>query len=330
MIKKALRQTLRRLEVFILKITSPLWVRLFKFITKTGSGTDTCLRYGFLPLPINYHSPVPDLHDLDQRQVWNKKSDLAGVDFDADKQVRLLLELGEKFGDECDWPSAPTGKPLDFYTENNSFSFGCAASLHSIIRRYKPGRIYEIGSGNSSLIISSALIRNQAEGIPCEYIIIDPYPASCTGKGLPGLARVIKERVELTDIGYFQQLRENDILFIDSGHTVRTGGDVNFLFLEVLPRLAPGVIVHVHDIGLPFEYPKIYFTNPCFRMFWTEAYLLQAFLSFNSQFEILLAMAYLMTDKKDEFRNAFRHYDPGRHKASSGSFWLRRITKRPL
>ncbi len=287
------------------------------------------MRHGFLPLPIHFYSPVPDLDDLDRRQVWDRKSDLAGIDFHPDEQVRLLRELGEKFGGECDWPASPTGRPLDFYTENNSFSFGCAASLHSIIRRYKPGRIIEIGSGNSSLIISSALSRNQAEGIPGEYIIIDPYPAPITGKGLPGLTRVIKERVELAGMRHFQELRENDILFIDSGHTVRTGGDVNFLFLEVLPRLALGVIVHAHDIGLPYEYPKAYFTNPSFRMFWTEAYLLQAFLSFNSQFEILLAMAYLMNDKKDEFRNAFTHYDPVRQKAISGSFWMRRTAERP-
>ena len=330
MIKKTLRQTLFRFEVFIFKITSPLWVRLFRFIAKTGIGTDTCLQHGFLPIPIHYYSPVPDLNDLEQRQVWNKKSELAGIDFHPDRQVQLLRELGDKFGDECDWPSAPTGRPLDFYTENNSFSFGCAASLHSIIRRYKPGRIFEIGSGNSSLIISAALTRNQAEGIPCEYIVIDPYPAPITGKKLPGLAQVIKERVELTDAGYFWQLRENDILFIDSGHTVRTGGDVNFLFLEILPRLAPGVIMHVHDIGLPYEYQKIYFTNPNFRMFWTEAYLLQAFLCCNSQFEILLAMNYLMTDRKDEFGKAFKHYEPSKQKAISGSFWMRRMPRRSL
>jgi hypothetical protein len=327
MIKQTLREFLRRLEVIVLHITSPLWVRIFRFIAKTGSGTDICLRHGFLPLPVHFHSPVPDLFDLDQRQVWHKKSELAGINFQPDGQVRLLQELGEKYGGECDWPASPTGIPFDFYTENNSFSFGCAASLHSIIRRFKPGRIYEIGSGNSSLIISSALTRNQAEGSPCEYVIIDPYPAPVTGKGLPGLTRVMKERVELTDMNHFRKLRENDILFIDSGHTVRTGGDVNFLFLEVLPRLAPGVIVHAHDIDLPYEYPKVYFTNPSFRMFWTEAYLLQAFLSFNTQFEILLALAYLMIDRKDEFSMAFPHYDPSRQKAISGSFWLRRKIK---
>jgi len=341
-IKNILRKKLHGLGVLMVRITSPLWVRVFRFIARTGAGTDTCLRHGFLPLPVHYHSPVPDLDDLEQRQVWDKKSGLPGIDFRADEQVRLLRELGEQFGAECDWPAAPTGKPFAFHTENNSFSFGCAASLHCLIRHFKPARIFEIGSGNSSLVISSALTRNQADGSPPrgrrgqadgspgEYVIIDPFPHPVTGKGLPGLTAVKKERVELTDISYFQQLRENDILFIDSGHTVRTGGDVNFLFLEILPRLAPGVIVHVHDIDLPYEYQKVYFTNPGFRMFWTEAYLLQAFLCFNSQFEILLAMAYLMTDKKDEFSRAFTHYDPTKQKAISGSFWMRRMPNRAL
>ncbi len=157
-----------------------------------------------------------------------------------------------------------------------------------------------------------------------KYAIIDPYPAPLVKSGLPGLTKIIPERVELVDIALFNNLGEGDILFIDSGHTVRTGGDVNFLFLDVLPRLAPGVIVHVHDINLPYEYPEVYFTNPSFRMFWTEAYLLQAFLAFNSEFEVLLALNYLMTDKKDEFCQAFPYYDPSLHKAISGSFWMRR------
>ena len=94
--------------------------------------------------------------------------------------------------------------------------------------------------------------------------------------------------------------------------------------LDVLPRLASGVIVHFHDIGLPYEYPKVYATNPTFRVFWSEAYLLQAFLSFNSTFEVLLAMSYLMTEQTKEFRAAFSPYDPAQQVAISGSFWIRR------
>jgi hypothetical protein len=193
------------------------------------------------------------------------------------------------------------------------------------LRHYKPRQVFEIGSGFSSLVLSDALIRNAAEGHPCEYTIVDPYPSHLLDGGkLPALTKIISERVELTDTSLYESLGENDVLFIDSGHTVRTGGDVNFLFLDVIPRLAPGVLVHFHDIGLPYEYPEVYFTNPTFRVFWTESYLLQSFLAFNSQFEVLLGMNYLMINKKKEFSEAFPLYDPSKQKAISGSFWMRR------
>ena len=312
---------------FLYKFLSPflpVLVKMFGYMAETGYGTDRCLKQGFLPMRIHYYSPVPDLLDLRQRQIWQRKSGLSGLDFRAEQQVDFLRSLGAQYGGECNWPSTSTGNPQEFFTENNSFSFGCAASLHSILRYYKSRKVIEIGSGNSSLIFSAALRRNLVDGHPSEYMIIDPYPAPLVKNGLTALTKVIPERVELVDITLFSDLSAGDILFIDSGHTVRTGGDVNFLFLDVLPRLAPGVIVHIHDINLPYEYPEVYFTNPSFRMFWTEAYLLQAFLAFNSEFEVLLALNYLMNDKKDEFCKAFPYYDPALHKAISGSFWMRR------
>jgi hypothetical protein len=271
-IKNAIFILWAHLGLRLLELTAPLWVRILKISARTGLGTDLCLQNGFLPMQVHYYSPVPDINDLNQRHIWDKKSEMVGVDFRPNEQVRFLQELGEKYSEECQWSALPTNNPDDFFTENNSFSFGCAASLHSIIRYYQPGKILEIGSGNSSKIISTALALNQTEGRSGEYVIIDPYPsANHNRKHLPCLTQVIKERVELTDLNRFEDLRNNDILFIDSGHTVRTGGDVNFLFLEVLPRLAPGVVVHIHDINLPYEYPKVYFTNPSFRMFWTES-----------------------------------------------------------
>ena len=139
----------------------------------------------------------------------------------------------------------------------------------------------EVGSGNSSLVISSAIRLNEEvdSQTRCEYTIIDPYPGKVISGGVPEVTRLIKDRVEIMDIRFFDQLKENDVLFIDSSHTVRIGGDVNFIILDVLPRLAPGVIVHFHDISLPYDYSKVYFTNPIFRVFWMESYLLQAFLS---------------------------------------------------
>jgi len=309
----------------ITRFLSPILAPVIAYMAKTGVGTDRCLRWGALPLPVHFYSPIPDLRDLEERRIWDQQSALAGLDFHPEAQIEFLSGLGKQFGAECNWPSDPQANPSQFYTENGTFSYGCAAISHCILRHFKPRHVIEIGSGNSSLVISKALSLNaedSAEAI--EYSVLDPYPRSIIENGLSGVTQIIKEPVERMETGFFDRLCKNDVLFIDSGHTVRIGGDVNYLILDVLPRLASGVIVHFHDIGLPYEYPKVYSTNPKFRVFWTEAYLLQAFLCFNSQFEILLAMSYLMTEHLDKFRAAFPLYDPVQHRASSGSFWIRR------
>jgi len=311
---------------FTVRRFTPVLARMISYMARTGLGTDECLRRGALPMPVHYHSPVPDLKDLEQRQVWNRRSDLAGIDFRPEAQVAFLRELGQEFGRECDWPLLPSDDLHQLHIKNGNFSYGCAASLHCVLRHFKPRRVIEIGSGNSSLVVAAALSLNSKESATGRgnYTIVDPYPRPIIENGLPGLTQLIKERVELLDVGFFNDLRENDVLFIDSGHTVRTGSDVNYLMLEVLPRLSPGVIVHFHDIHLPYEYSRVYATNPQFRMFWTEAYLLQAFLCLNSQFEVLLGLAYLMMDQRDSFQSAFPLYDPIEHQDVSGSFWIRR------
>jgi hypothetical protein len=103
---------MKKLVFKIILFFSPIWVRLLKYIADTGQGTDICLNNGFLPMRVHFYSPIPDLADLEQRKIWDKKSDLAGIDFRPDQQVRLLGELGAKFGSECNWPPDPTGNPL--------------------------------------------------------------------------------------------------------------------------------------------------------------------------------------------------------------------------
>jgi len=323
---RQVRHVLGELYDLTARWSVPALAPLFARVARTGTGSDACLRHGFLPLPIHYYSPVPDIEDLEERRVWENQSEMVGIDFRAEAQLELLAGMAHEYGDECDWPPQPTGDPLEFYSENNSFSFGCAASTHLILRHFKPRSVIEIGSGHSSLVLSAALEMNssEADGHRSEYVIVDPYPGPLVEAGLPSLASLVRQRVEVVDLSLFRALAENDVLFIDSGHTVRTGGDVNFIFLEVLPRLQPGVVVHVHDIPLPKEYPKVYFTNPRFRMFWTEAYLLQTFLCFNNAFEVLLSMSYLMDNHLDTFRAVFRHFDPNVHRSRSSSFWMRR------
>ena len=317
---------LRPVVNFVAEGLAPVLAPIFSRVARSGLGSNACLRWGFLPLPVDFYSPVPDLADLERRKVWDRQSDLGGINFRPDTQVDFLAKLGREFGSECDWLPNPTRKNDQFYTENGSFSYGCAAGAHCIIRHFKPGRVIEIGSGNSSLVIANALALNaeKAGKEKAEYIIVDPFPGRVVDNGFPDITKLMKCSVESLDVSFFDQLTKNDVLFIDSGHTVRIGGDVNYLVLDVLPRLAPGVIVHFHDIGLPNEYAKKYATNPRFRVFWTEAYLLQAFLCFNREFEILMAMEYLMTEQNETFRKAFLHFDPSKHVSLSGSFWIRR------
>ena len=289
----------------------------------TGVGTDACLAAGVLPMLVHFYMPVPDIADLRRRSVWARRSPLPGVDLDVPGQLEYLRRIGAAHGEECLWPGPATSHPHQFHVDNGCFSFGCAASLHAVLRHHKPQRVVEVGSGMSSRVISEALEANRRDGHPAEYLIIDPYPAPSTAT-LPGLTRLVQDRVELQPLDPFLALGPDDVLFIDSGHTVKTGGDVNFLFLEVLPRLAPGVVVHVHDISLPFEYPEAYFTKPDFRVFWTEAYLLQAFLAHNDRFEVLLAMQLLQTDHLDALRAAFPRWDTERFPPVSGSFCMGR------
>jgi len=233
-------------------VSSPLQAALVTWMARTGAGTDASLKMGSLPLPVHFYSPVPDLDDLKRRDLWSRRSDLQGVDFRPDAQVAYLLELGGRHGGECGWPADPTNDPTEFHTENMTFSFGCAAAAHCIIRERKPRRLIEIGSGMSSIVFSAALKRNEDDGVQlATYTVIDPYPSPRLS-ALPGnRPTVIAQRVEVVDIDVFGQLERGDILFVDSGHVVRIGGDVNFLVLDVLPRLNPGVVVHFHDIGLP-------------------------------------------------------------------------------
>jgi len=310
-------------ELFFNSRIYKLLIKIFKKVAYKGLGSNECLKEGFLPVPVHYYSPIPDIKDLEKRKVWDKKSKLIGINFNQKNQLLLLKKLGQKFGQECVWPFEPTANPVDFFLNNQNFSYGCAAALHSMVREFKPRTIIEIGSGDSSKIISQALAANKKENNKkATYVVIDPYPIGHVS--FLKIDKYFKKRVELVNPNYFDKLGKNDILFIDSSHSVKIGSDVNFLYLDILPRLKPGVIVHIHDIGLPYEYPKAYATNEVFRQFWTEQYLLQSFLIFNHDFEILLPMAYIMTDHLSKFKAAFPIYNPAVHKYISHSFWVRR------
>jgi len=118
-----------------------------------------------LPVQVHYYQPIPDLQDLEKKKIWEKVNMMGGIQWDPLEQVNNLKQISEKYGSECKWPYKKESEPTQFYLENDNFSFGCAAGLHCMIRNYKPHRIIEIGSGNSSFIIRDAIRKNSVDGM---------------------------------------------------------------------------------------------------------------------------------------------------------------------
>src|SRR5207248_587076 len=157
---------------------------------------------------------------------------------------------------------------------------------YAMLRHHQPRRVIEIGGGYSTRLIASALRRNAAiKGRTGELITIEPFPDEVLRNGFPGLSMLIADPAQNVDVRLFASLSEGDVLFVDSSHVVKIGSDVCYECLQVLPSLQPGVLVHFHDIFLPCEYPRqAVLERLCF---WSEQYLLQAFLAMNEEFEVL-------------------------------------------
>jgi Methyltransferase domain len=264
---------------------------------------------GFHVTPVHFYEPIPDTQSLPER-LWSEPSELVGIDMNDATQLDLLRNFSSKFREEYETISAePSAGELWPFRGTDVLAAYC------MVRHFQPRRIIEVGSGFSSLVLGQAAARNNRSALTC----IDPFPHQLLRcNRVPALQSLVESKVQDLDVNFFSQLESGDILFIDSSHTVKTGSDVNFLFLEVLPRLNPGVVVHVHDIFFPFEYRRDWMLKE-FR-FWTEQYLLQAFLIFNPEFQVLLANSYLNHYYASDLKAAF----PGLQRWIGGSFWMKR------
>lgn len=271
-------------------------------------------RHGFHVTPVHFYQPIPNTQSLPET-LWDRPSELIGIDMNDAVQLDLLRNHFPKFRDEYDqFPAEETSEPGRFSLKNGLFDGTDALVAYCMIRHFQPRLIIEVGSGFSSLVAAEAMAKSEGSTLIC----IEPFPLDFLRKGFPGLRSLIEKKVEDIDTEFFSQLGSGDVLFIDSSHTVRIGGDVNYLFLEVLPRLKPGVIVHVHDIFSPFDYRRDWVMDEL--RFWGEQYLLQAFLTFNSEFEVLMANAYLGHRYMEDLKATF----PNSPWWGGGSFWMRR------
>ena len=254
-------------------------------------------RWGYHIRPIHYYEPIPDFRAITLEQITRRR-EFPALDFRWDEQLALLNEL-TAYHDEL--------SALEFDFDNGFFSGFDAAVYYSLIRHLKPQRVIEIGGGYSTQLAAKALRGNG------KLICIEPYPERLNGVG-PSV-ELIQKRVEEIDVEFFSCLEAGDILFIDSSHAVKFGSDVCYEFLQLLPRLAPGVWIHVHDIFFPHDYPAEWLIER--RMALNEQYLLEAFLSFNEKFQVALANYWLCLNHADKAARLW----PNR----GSSFWMKRL-----
>jgi predicted O-methyltransferase YrrM len=279
---------------------------------------------GFYLLRKHYFLPIPSAEERRSR-LASEESELVGLDLDADRALAFLAEVVEPTLAEFreSFPlHGPT--PSDgFYLVNGTFMAVDAHVLWGIVRSLRPRRIIEIGTGASTRIAAEALTRNVSEGADGVLLSIDPFPPPYAPALASEHVRLLAEPVQDVSLETFASLGDGDVLFIDSTHVLRQAGDVHFEYCEVLPRLAPGVLVHFHDISLPRPYPQVYMDDD---LFWNEQYLLQAVLAHNPRYEIVWPGNYVELRRAAELaaifpelsamREAFPYSEPA-------SFWIR-------
>lgn len=267
----------------------------------------------------DYYSPIPKLDQLPE-DIWDRRSILGGVDLRVEQAIELIEAELAPFVAELDMPESGPVPPGTFFLQNENYESVDAELLYAVLRARKPRRVVELGSGFSTLLIGEAARRNAADGVASEHVAYDPFPrAQILGEAPPAPTRF--EPISATDVPLetFQSLEAGDVLFVDTTHTVKLGSDVNHIVLDVLPVLAPGVLVHFHDIFLPYEYPRAWFEE--MQYYWAEQYLLQAFLAFNDSFEVVIPALAVAREHPNRLAAVVPSFVPGKQ---PGAIWLAR------
>jgi hypothetical protein len=253
--------------------------------------------------PGHFYSPITATEDIERALTW---SGCPGVDLREEEQVLLASEMSSRLLEPAPGPR--------YRAANSMYGEADAAVYRFMLDRYRPARLVEVGSG-----YSTALALDEAETNPnlstMNLTCIEPFPDRLLGllrAGDQDRLTVVRQPVQQVDMAVYDRLGRNDILFIDSTHVAKAGSDVLWLFLHVLPRLAAGVLVHVHDVFWPFEYPEAWLRE---GRDWTEIYFLHAFLVGNTDWRMVLFSSWLWRCRPDLVPGGALRDDPG-------SLWL--------
>ena len=270
--------------------------------------------------PGHFYSPIPSLDEVrrDAARIFAPPPrEVPGVDLNEAGQL-ALLERFRAFSDEMPF-SAERAPGLRYFFDNPAFAWGDGIVLYSMIRHLRPRRFVEIGSGYSSCLTLDTSERFLGGAVAC--VFIEPYPElllSLLKEGDRERVEIVPARLQDVDPAHFAVLEAGDILFVDSTHVARLDSDVNVIFSRILPRLAPGVSVHFHDIFHPFDYPQEWIYE---GRAWNEAYVLRAFLQYNRAFEVSFFTTFLAHFHADALFSVL----PLARKNPGGSIWLRRV-----
>lgn len=269
--------------------------------------------------PGHFYSPLPDLGFVKanrERLFRRDVAEILGVNIDAEGQRDLVRAFAAYYSE------LPFGEERQvgarYYFRNDFFSYGDAIILYSMMRHFRPRSLIEVGSGFSSAVMLDTADRFLGRDV--RFTFVDPHPErlrTLLREEDFGRAEMVADLVQNVPTERFEALRANDILFIDSSHVAKIGSDVLHLLRFILPRLAPGVLVHFHDVFWPFEYPEQWILE---GRAWNEDYVLMAFLQFNSAFEILFFNGYMAQHHADVLQECLPKFfqNPG------GSLWLRK------
>ena len=253
-------------------------------------------KVGIFPLTSNYYEPSFNFDNL--KKNLSEKRNLPGINFNIENQIKNLKQLDYK--KELENLNLKNNSPnFNFNIDNNFFEAGDAEIYYQMIRYHKPKKIIEIGSGQSSLIAMEAINNNkQIDNFITELTCIEPFENKWLEKND---IRVIRKKVEEIDTDIFTDLSKGDILFIDSSHVIKPQGDIVKIFLEILPKLKSGVIIHIHDIFSPRDYLENWLKIE--NRFFNEQYLLEGMLDNSSRYKIMLSLNLLKYDFYKELKN---------------------------
>ena len=270
----------------------------------------------------HFYSPLVDAAEAAaaRERIWPARPDIAGIDFDDASHREILERAFPAYIGGYDYAERgeANAQLARFFTRNDQFSWLDARALFVMLRHLRPRRVVEVGAGHTSLLMADVNQRffDGAIDITC----VEPHPPAFLQKAVRGIGRVVPKKVQEVPLDLFATLEARDILFIDSSHVAKAGSDVNHLYFEVLPRLRPGVVIHVHDIFLPHDYPQVWVIGE--RRNWNEQYLLRALLMYSTAFRVIFGSSYAFWRFPELVKSALAL--PSGKAFGGGSFWMER------